>query len=88
MMARERETGKILTKPEVIGKGLINASFEPWLLEEATKIVEKIIIRYKDDLKDGPLKYDLSEEVRVELRRFFDRNIGKKPTVVPIILDV
>jgi ribonuclease J len=88
MMARERETGRILTKPEVIGKGLINASFEPWLLEEATKIVEKIIIRYKEDLKDGPLKYDLSEEVRVELRRFFDRNIGKKPTVVPIILDV
>ena len=88
MMARERETGKILTKPEVIGKGLINASFEPWLLEEATKLVEKIIIQYKEDLKDGPLKYDLAEEVRIELRRFFERNIGKKPTVVPILLDV
>jgi len=88
LMAREKETGKVLTKPEVIAKGLINASFEPWLLDEATKVVEGMIVRYKQDLKLGPIKYDLGEEVRIELRRFFERNTGKKPTVVPLVLDV
>jgi ribonuclease J len=88
LLAREKDSGRFLTKPEVIGKGLINASFEPWLIEEATKIVETLILRYKEDLKHGPIKYDMAEEVRINLRRFFERNIGKKPTVVPIILDV
>jgi ribonuclease J len=88
LLAREKDSGRFLTKPEVIGKGLINASFEPWLIEEAQKIVEKLILRYKEDLKHGPIKYDMAEEVRIELRRFFERNIGKKPTVVPLILDV
>ncbi|MGZ3698887.1 MAG: hypothetical protein ACXWP5_12210 [Bdellovibrionota bacterium] len=31
---------------------------------------------------------DLQETVRVELRRFFNERIGKKPTVLPIILDL
>ena len=31
---------------------------------------------------------DLQETIRVELRRFFNSNIGKKPTVLPIILDM
>jgi len=31
---------------------------------------------------------DLGENIRIELRRFFERNLGKKPTVVPMILDV
>jgi ribonuclease J len=88
LMAREKDHGKILTKPEVLAKGLINASFEPWLIEEATKVVEKILIRYQHDLSQGPIGYDLGEEVRIELRRFFERNIGKKPTVVAILLDV
>lgn len=88
LMAREKETQKILTKPEIIAKGLINASFEPWLIDEATKLVEDMIIRYKQDLALGPIDYDFAEDVRIELRRFLERNTGKKPTVVPILLDV
>ena len=31
---------------------------------------------------------DLQETIRVELRRFFNANIGKKPIVLPIVLEL
>ena len=88
LLAREKDSGKILTKPEVLAKGLINASFEPWLIEEAVKIVELEIMEYKKDLKHGARGEDLAENIRIALRRFLERNTGKKPTVVPLIVDV
>jgi mRNA degradation ribonuclease J1/J2 len=47
-----------------------------------------MIIDYEDDVRNGEPEIDLSEEIRVELRRFFNANIGKKPTVVPVILEL
>jgi mRNA degradation ribonuclease J1/J2 len=44
--------------------------------------------RYSESLNEHSTPFDLGEEVRVELRRFFNANIGKKPTVIPLILDV
>ncbi|MBC7397018.1 MAG: ribonuclease J [Bdellovibrionales bacterium] len=88
LIAREKESGKIISKPEVHAKGLVNESFEPWLIEEATKVVEFKIQEYTKDLKRGIINKDFAEDVRIELRRFFDRNLGKKPTVVPVVLDV
>jgi ribonuclease J len=88
MLAREKESGKILTKPEIHAKGLVNASFESWLIDEALTIVDQVIAVYKKELRQGVIDPDLGENIRIELRRFFERNIGKKPTVVPMIMDV
>jgi ribonuclease J len=88
MIAREKESGKILTKPEVLAKGLVNASFESWLIDEAEKVVDQVIAGYKRELKLGVVDPDFAENIRIELRRFFERNLGKKPTVVPVVMDV
>lgn len=88
MIARERDSGKILTKPEIHAKGLVNSSLEPWLIDEAQKVIEQVISGYKKDLRQGVIDPAFSENIRLELRRFFERNIGKKPTVVPMVLDV
>ena len=88
LMTREKDSGKILSKPEIIARGLVSESMEPWLLDEALKIVQGQIEKYKQDLKMGVINKDLAEEIRVELRRFLERNIGKKPTVIPLIMDV
>ncbi len=88
LLVREKESGKILTKPEVLAKGLINESFEPWLIEEAILVVNQQIESYKRDLGLGMKNPDFAENIRIELRRFFERNTGKKPTVVPLVIDV
>ena len=88
LMSRERDSGRILSKPEIIAKGLVTEAFEPWLIEEALKVVDDEIKEYKKELKLGVIPDDFAENVRIQLRRFFDRNLGKKPVVIPLILDV
>lgn len=88
LMTREKDSGKILSKPEIIARGLVNETMESWLLDEALKVVQEQIQRYKKELNQGVINKDFAEEIRVELRRFFERNIGKKPTVIPMIMDV
>jgi ribonuclease J len=88
LLSREKDSGRILSKPEVIARGLTNEAMEPYLIEEAVKVVENEIVEYKKDLRHGVIDPEFSEKIRVALRRFFDRNIGKKPTVIPMILDV
>jgi ribonuclease J len=88
LLAREKESGRVLTKPEIMGKGLVAENFEKWLIEEACKVVDQEIRSYHKELKHGVIDPDFAENIRVALRRFFDRNINKKPTVVPLILDV
>jgi ribonuclease J len=88
LMTREKDSGKILSKPEIIARGLVNESMESWLLDEAMKVVQEQIGKYKQDLKLGVMNKDFAEEIRIELRRFLERNTGKKPTVIPLIMDV
>lgn len=88
LLSREKDSGRILSKPEVISKGLVAESFESWMMEEAVKVVEDEILEYKKGIKKGFIDPDLDENIRIQLRRFFFRNIGKKPTVIPMILDV
>ncbi len=88
LMTREKESGRILSKPEIVAKGLVAERFELWLLEEAVKVVEAEIIEYKKDLRQGYINPNFPEQVRIQLRRFFERNVGKKPVVVPLVMDV
>jgi ribonuclease J len=88
MMVREKHSGKILTKPEIMAKGLVNESFERWLMDESLRVVDEELGRYRRDLKRGFIDPDLGENIRIELRRLYERNLGKKPTVVPVILEV
>lgn len=88
LMVRNAETQRIISGPEIISKGLANESREGFLVEEAKKVAQRIIIQYEDELRQGLHRMDLQETIRVELRRFFNANTGKKPVVLPIILDL
>lgn len=88
MMVRNAESRRIVSGPEVLSKGLAGEDAEAWLIEEATRVAQKIVDRYDKDIGHGRAPLDLQETVRVELRRFFNNNIGKKPVVMPVIIDL
>jgi ribonuclease J len=88
LMVRNVETRRIMSGPEIISKGLTREDQEVHLVDEAKNLVRKIIIKYEAEIAAGALEMDLQETIRVELRRFFNANLGKKPTVLPIILDL
>ena len=88
LLVRNAETRQIVAGPEIISKGLAAEQTEAWLCDEAKKLVTKVVGEYEKEVAAGHARMDLQETIRVELRRFFNANIGKKPTVLPIILDL
>jgi ribonuclease J len=88
LLIRSAESRRILSGPEIVSKGLASEQAEGWLVDEAKKLVKKIVVDYEQEVASGEAKMDLQENIRVQLRRFFNANIGKKPTVVSIVLDM
>ncbi|HLE01273.1 MAG TPA: ribonuclease J [Bdellovibrionota bacterium] len=88
IMVRNAETRRIISGPEMISKGLAHENLEGALIEEAKDLIRQVVLRYEDELRSGNPPMDLQETVRIELRRFFNQKLGKKPTVLPIILDL
>jgi mRNA degradation ribonuclease J1/J2 len=74
--------------PELIAKGLTSDGSESFLLDEAKDVVRRLIVQYDKELREGAVQMDFQEEVRVNLRRFFNSNIGKKPVVLPMLIDL
>ncbi|MCM2322781.1 MAG: ribonuclease J [Oligoflexia bacterium] len=88
LMVRNAETRRILSGPEIITKGLASEDTEAQLVAEARDVARRVILQYEDELRAGAVHIDLQENVRIELRRFFNQHIGKKPVVLPMILDL
>jgi ribonuclease J len=88
LLVRNQESGRIISGPEIISKGLAHESMEGFILEEAKRVAQKVVRDHEAQLAAGNYGLDLQESLRVELRRFFNQNIGKKPVVLPIILDL
>jgi len=88
LLVRNAESRRILTSPEIMAKGLATEQVEQWLIEEAKNRVKKLVQEYETQLATQGTEMDLQETIRIELRRFFLNNLGKKPTVMPIILDL
>ena len=88
LLVRNAESRRILTPPEIMAKGLATEQVEQWLIEEAKNRVKKLVQEYETQLATQGTEMDLQETIRIELRRFFLNNLGKKPTVMPIILDL
>ncbi len=88
LLIRNEESGKILAEPEVILKGIIHESMEGWIVDEAKALVRKIVSDFERNAQERGPAMDLQETIRVELRRFFNANLGKKPVVLPIVLDL
>ncbi len=88
LLVRNSDTRRIMSIPEVISRGLTGEEMEPHLMEEAKTVVQKVIKQYEAEIREGNFNMDLQETIRVELRRFFNQNLGKKPVVLPIILDL
>jgi ribonuclease J len=88
LLIRNAESRRIMSGPEIITRGLAKEDLEPWLVEEAKNVCQKTIAEYDAQLASNSPPMDLQETIRVELRRFFNANMGKKPVVMPIILDL
>jgi len=85
VVAINKQTGTIEGVPDIITRGFVMEDSQALLADAArmiTEIVEQVSVEERTD--QGLMK----ERVRVELRRFFRKRSGRRPFVLPVIMEI
>jgi ribonuclease J len=82
------ETGKLETTPEVVARGLLGLDGDgtSGLVREMQRVVaEAVEAASREERRDASL---LKERVRVELKRFIQKQTGSRPVIMPVVVQV
>jgi ribonuclease J len=82
----DEETGELEAPPEIVARGLLGAESGNGFLKEAQRVVTQAVeSRPSAERQDTSL---LKEHIRVELKRFIQKQTGAKPVIMPVIVQV
>jgi ribonuclease J len=86
ILTLNEKTGELETPPEIMARGVVGADgsngFIKNLQRIATEAVEKAPATERRDLTL------LKERVRVELKRYIQKQTGGRPVIVPVVVQV
>jgi ribonuclease J len=83
VLAVEKASGAIVRGPELFAKGVAGfEGSEDELRGEALRALEELSPQARADVSE------VQEVLRVAVRRWFRRTTGKKPTVLPVVLEL
>ena len=86
VVAINKQTGELEGDPDVVSRGLAQDAASADLLREGARLVGDVIqgASIEERTDQGLIK----EKIRVELRRFFRKRSGRRPLIVPVIMEV
>ena len=86
VVAINKQTGELEGDPDVVSRGLAQDADSAELLRDGAKLVGDVIqgASIEERTDQGLIK----EKIRVELRRFFRKRSGRRPLIVPVIMEV
>jgi len=86
VLAINKQTGGLEGAPDIITRGLVLEPDPEALLREAAKIIADVIEHTSaEERADGSV---IKEKIRAELRRFFRKRAGRRPLVLPVIMEI
>jgi ribonuclease J len=87
VLAINQQTGALVGDPEIIPRGFVMdpAEADPLLREAALVLRETVAATSIEERTDQGL---MTEKVRVELRRFFKKRSGRRPLVLPVLMEI
>jgi ribonuclease J len=85
-MAFDEETGVVVYGPEIISKGFVFETETGHLLEDAQCVVLEIVEEVTPDIDN---RVDIiRSKVKTALRQYFFFTIGRRPVILPFIMEV
>ena len=87
VVAISRHTGTITGTPELVARGfVVDAGEEESLFADAGRVIgECLAAAGVEERTDQGL---MTEKLRVELRRFFKKRSGRRPLVLPVLMEI
>lgn len=82
----DKQTGAVEGVPDIVTRGLVLEPDGEAMLREAGRIIVEVLGETSaEERTDRGL---VTEKIRVELRRFFRRRAGRRPLVLPVIMEI
>ncbi|MEE8409888.1 MAG: ribonuclease J [Myxococcota bacterium] len=78
------DDGSLVDEPHIVTRGVIHVDANPELMERAVACVRQLF-EGDDPCVDVN---DCSEQVRLTLRRFFRRELDRRPLILPVIMEL
>jgi len=87
VVAISRHTGAMTGEPELVARGfVVNEGQEESLFADAARVIGDCIASAGvEERTDQGL---MTEKLRVELRRFFKKRSGRRPLVLPVLMEI
>ena len=86
ILAINTHTGALEIPPEIVSRGFVQFEEAPDLLEAARNVVLSTIEKSKpEEAGDWGM---IKDKIRSALRKFFDQELGKRPLILPVVLEV
>jgi ribonuclease J len=87
VVAIARQSGTLIGTPEVIPRGVVvDAEKDESLFRDAAAVIGELIdATTVEERSDQGL---MTEKIRVELRRFFKKRSGRRPLVLPVLMEI
>jgi len=81
----DQDTGEVAREPELFTRGIANADDNPALFSDAKSWLMQAISEQSPAARRDRLV--MEEALRIALRRFFRREVDRKPIVLPFVLE-
>jgi ribonuclease J len=86
VLAINRQTGALVGEPEIIHRGFVVDREGDALFREAVLVLRETVASTSvEERADQGL---MTEKIRVELRRFFKKRSGRRPLVLPVLMEI
>jgi ribonuclease J len=85
VVAINKQTGALEGVPDIITRGFVMEDSQALLTDGARRLAEVIEQASVEERTDHGL---IKEKLRVELRRFFRKRSGRRPLVLPVIMEI
>jgi ribonuclease J len=86
VVAIDRQTGSVDSIPEVIARGFVTDRESEDVLAEGARLVSTVIAESRVEEKTDPGL--IQEKIRLELRRFLRKRTGRRPMVLPVVMEI
>jgi ribonuclease J len=86
ILAINRATGAIEGVPEVVSRGFVSLQDAPALMSDARQVLLKTI-----EASNAEERSDVAvmqEKIRVDLKRFFNKQTSRRPLILPVVLEI
>jgi ribonuclease J len=87
VVAISRHTGSVTGEPELVSRGfVVDEKEERSLFADAARVISECIAAAGvEERTDQGL---MTEKLRIELRRFFKKRSGRRPLVLPVLMEI